>query len=77
MTFEAKGYFVWNPAQNRPEMQQKTVDSAIKEAERLAARNPGQQFIVLKALGQAVMQMPGQFQPADDFDYAYDRELPF
>lgn len=75
MALEARGYFVWNPEASRPECQHEHAMHAIQEAERLAKNHPGQRFIVLKALGQAVMQQPGKFQPAEDV--IIDKEIPF
>lgn len=49
-----KFWFVWNPAARAPQYRHGSKALAQQEAERLAALHPGQQFIVLKAVGGAV-----------------------
>ncbi len=49
-------YLVWNPAGpygGHPTVRHDTLDSARREAERLASLNPGQEFHVLLSVGTA------------------------
>ena len=43
-------WLVWNPAGRSPSHRHKSIEDAVKEAERLARQEPGQRFIVLEAL---------------------------
>lgn len=43
-------WFVWNPQGHNPQHKHPTLDSALREAERLARINPGQTFIVLQSV---------------------------
>jgi hypothetical protein len=46
---EAPFWLVWNPQGHAPTFRHPNVQAAKKEAERLAAINPGQKFHVLEA----------------------------
>lgn len=47
-------WIVWNPGSSRPPTRRhRSEESARCEAERLARLNPGQQFIVLRAVASA------------------------
>lgn len=48
-------WLVWNPARNEwpPSARHGDYATALKEAERLARNNQGQQFIVLEAVARA------------------------
>lgn len=70
-----EGYYVWNPDANRPEERHKDFTAAIREAERLAAKHYGHRFIVLKAMGSAIVETPGKFMLAPGVDM--DDEIPF
>ena len=76
MTLMAEGFFVWNPEMSRPEMQHKHAVDAVNEAERMAKANPGQEFIVLRAMGSAKVEKPGTFQMAPGLNHA-DFDAPF
>ena len=71
-----EGYFVWNPAQNAPRCQHQNKNDAVKEAERLAALNPNQRFIVLRAIGSAIKEAPSLFR-ATTPDCDGGGDLPF
>lgn len=73
--FKAEGYYVWNPDAERPTFQHNDALKAIAEAERLARNHPGQEFIVLHALGSAMTIQPGKFNPAPGVDI--DNHIPF
>jgi hypothetical protein len=45
-----KFWMLWNPKGASPTRQHKSIEAAIAEAERLARRDPGQEFYVLEAL---------------------------
>jgi hypothetical protein len=45
-----KFWMVWNPKRTSPTCQHKSIEAAVAEAERLARRDPGQEFYVLEAL---------------------------
>lgn len=47
---DRKFWMVWNKNGNPPRHPHPNEPAAIKEAERLAAQNPGQRFYVLEAL---------------------------
>lgn len=47
---ETTFYMVWNPQGRNPTCRHGTASDATKEAERLAANNPGQKFFVLHAI---------------------------
>ncbi|WP_455387390.1 hypothetical protein [Petrachloros mirabilis] len=49
-------WVVWNPSRSAPTYQHASLDSATKEAMRLARLNPGQHFIVLAS--EAVYRKP-------------------
>ena len=44
-------WMVWNPHGRSPTYRHESRESANKEAQRLARDNPGQVFVVLKAVG--------------------------
>ncbi len=44
-------WFVWNPAGRAPTYRHPSLVSAKTEADRLAALNPGQEFVVLQSVG--------------------------
>ena len=46
-------YVVWNPARDAPRHRHDDYDGALREAKRLAAQNPGQDFYVLSAVAKA------------------------
>lgn len=58
-------YLVWNPQAGTPTYRHETEDSAISEAKRLAAKNPGQEFFVMASIGRATK-----------IDVAYDKFTP-
>lgn len=76
MAIEASGYFVWNPDRREPNYRHDTVNSALVEAERLARAHPGQQFIVLKVLGAAIVEKPVAFKWAPGCE-TMEQEIPF
>lgn len=47
-------YVVWNPSRGNPMFRHPNIDSAKKEAERLAQQNSGQEFFVLRAMSRSV-----------------------
>lgn len=63
-------YYVFNPERDKPTYRHKSVESAIEEAERLAQLNPGEDFVVLEAVGVARVERPQIFQR---FEY----DIPF
>ena len=70
-----KFWFVWNPAARAPQHRHGSKAGAQQEAERLAHLNPGQQFIVLKAVGGAIVQE----RPVEriEFEAPSDDDIPF
>lgn len=46
-------YLVWNPRGGQPVVEHPDLNSALREAARLAGVNLGQQFYVLRTLGFA------------------------
>ena len=68
------GWYVWNPTMSAPRHRHDTREAAIHEAERMAAKQPGDEFIVLAAIGSAKMQSPCAFKrstTADEFDLPF------
>lgn len=50
-----KGFWVvWNPSHGLPRYQHATRHQAEVEAKRLAAANPGQRFVVMGSVGEAI-----------------------
>lgn len=43
-------WMVWNPARNAPTCKHESLDSAEREAKRLARINPDEQFFVLESV---------------------------
>lgn len=43
-------WYIFNPAGKTPAAQHETYDSALRECNRLASTNPGQEFIICKAV---------------------------
>jgi hypothetical protein len=43
-------WFVWNPNGPSPSYRHQLLESAVKEAERLARLNPGTTFVVLESV---------------------------
>lgn len=70
----SSGYYVWNPKMNAPRHRHDSRAAAVHEAERMAAKQPGDEFIVLAALGSAQMQSPCAFKRSTT---ANDLDLPF
>ncbi|MEM7213290.1 MAG: hypothetical protein AAF479_15625 [Pseudomonadota bacterium] len=75
MEEQGKFWMVWNPNGRAPTYCHPTRDSANREAERLAEENPGQQFIILKAVGGFEVQRPPA-RPIDMAKFTYDN-IPF
>jgi len=46
-------WMVWCPQGNPPKAKHYNLDSAVSEAKRLAAQNPGREFVVLQSVGVA------------------------
>ena len=46
-------WLVWNDGGGPPTCKHPTKESAVTEAKRLAAAHPGEQFVVLEAVGVA------------------------
>lgn len=55
----APGYFVWNPLSGQPTYRHDDLEMATAEARKLAARNPGQTFLVIASVGAFQMPNPG------------------
>lgn len=55
---ERPGFYVWNPQAGPPRVRHDDALSAKAEANRLAARNPGQTFIVLATVGASCLPAP-------------------
>ncbi len=70
-----KFWFVWNPNGRAPSYHHASRQSADEEAKRLAEKNPGHQFIVLKSVGGFEAPRP-DVRPIDLDRYAYDN-IPF
>lgn len=70
-----KFWFVWNPAAAVPRFRHPSKAEAQREAERLARQHPGQQFIVLKAVGGAIVPVTNvdqiKFVPAVEDDFPF------
>lgn len=47
---QAAFWIVWNPAQGDPSVRHKTLADATNEAERIAAKHPGQEVFVLQSV---------------------------
>jgi hypothetical protein len=47
---QAAFWLVWNPAQGNPTVRHKTLAEATNEAERIAAKHPGEEVFVLQAV---------------------------
>jgi hypothetical protein len=62
-------WIIWNPAANRPTVMHETLDSAKKEAERLAKLNPGQRFVVLKSIEFCEVHNPVKWTKTDDIPF--------
>lgn len=70
-----KFWVVWNPSAGTPRHRHDSKANAEIEAGRLAAQHPGQQFIVLKAVGGAVSKIaqpePIKFAAPDTDDIPF------
>lgn len=64
-------YLVWNPARGMPTITHYTESSAIAEAERLAKANPGERFLVMSAIGVAVVEAPRVFHRYEPNDQTH------
>ena len=63
---------VWCPAGQSPTVKHPTMESAVKEAKRLALTCPGMQFFVLSAVAVAKSLEPVKVRYINDYD-----EVPF
>lgn len=68
------GYLVLNPAHGLPTVLHHELETAVNEARRLSAANPGQTFIVLNTVGAFHLPKPGPQWLALEPD---DRSIPF
>lgn len=59
-------WVVWNPGHGNPSMRHSSDKEARGEAERLAERNPGQKFYVLRGVGLAHVEKPTIYKKLDD-----------
>lgn len=67
----ANGFFmVWNPARNLPTFRHPNRVAAKREAERLAAQQPGDEFYVLKAVSRSAMPKVAPITTKTKFDPA-------
>lgn len=64
-------FLVWNSRGRNPQYRHGTEGEAKREARRLARQNPGQTFVVLKAIGHAHMALNVWTR------YVDDDEIPF
>jgi len=60
-------WMVWSPQGRAPTHKHPTLDAAKKEAMRLAAENPGRDFVVLQSVGAA--RVPVQFVQHDTMPF--------
>jgi hypothetical protein len=67
-------WLVWSPKGSQPRFRHESLDSAIKEAGRLAALNPGEEFYVLMPVGVATVKKPNIYRA---LCAAGDDEIPF
>ena len=75
-----KFWMVWNVDGRVPTMKHASQQSARLEAERLAKRNPGQQFAVLEAIGVCETTKPVQWAELTlscDAALEFDDGIPF
>lgn len=66
---EPNFFMVWNPEGHAPTFQHLDVEDAKNEAMRLARNNPGQRFVVLCSIGQAVLKDPVDWEPHDNIPF--------
>lgn len=62
-------FLVWNPDRGYPTTCHLSFDSAVREAERLAAANPGQSFFVMAPAGECRVEKPTVFRTNPNFQY--------
>jgi len=55
-------YLVWNMSRGFPTCSHATIETAIKESERLAKLNPGETFHVMASIGAATVEKPAVFR---------------
>lgn len=55
-------FLVWNPKAGYPTTHHNTCDQAVREAERLAAANPGMAFHVMAPIGTAFVERPATYR---------------
>jgi hypothetical protein len=65
-------WLVWNPEAGFPTCRHYSKEAAVKEAERLAELNRGQQFFVMGALGVAKVHKPSIYRA-----FERDDQVPF
>jgi len=53
-----KFWMIWNPGNMQPRVQHESLESAKLEAERLARKHPGEDYIVLESVGKARCELP-------------------
>jgi hypothetical protein len=70
-------YVVWNPNGRLPTFRHATAIEAIREAERLAQQHMGLEFIVLKAIGSAIVEKPVVFKEFAPPESPMADEIPF
>lgn len=62
-------WFVWNTNGRAPAFKHETAESAKTEAQRLARAHRGEEFIILQAVGGAVLKDPVEEIKFDDIPF--------
>jgi hypothetical protein len=62
-------WVVWNPDRGMPTHRRAEFGLARAEAERLAKVHPGQEFIVMQAVGKAFVSQPAFWVRFDDIPF--------
>ncbi|MEL6362376.1 MAG: hypothetical protein AAFR21_14965 [Pseudomonadota bacterium] len=75
---KGKFWFVWNPQGNNPRHMHGSKESAEAEARRLAQKNRGQQFFVLRSVSGFTVELPPPPPIIEIYmdEYVYDN-IPF
>ena len=64
-----KFWMILNKNGSRPTVEHNSLNSAEKEAERLAGLNPGQQFIILESLKYCEIKNPVIWKDTDELPF--------
>ncbi len=68
MNLKSKIWVVWNPMHGPAQVRHYSYESAVCEAERMAALHKGSVFHVMESMGVALVEKPVVFKPFSETD---------